>query len=197
MPGLGATSSPCSCRISSDVDEAEQIAERALAALQETLPFDGVVLKLTASAGIAIHPKHGSDPSGLLRRADVAMYRAKRLGGRVAVYDPNRDQDQLESLTFVAELQHAIGAGELALLYQPKISLRTGDAVGVECLVRWRHPRRGLIPPSQFIPLAEGTGLIKPLTLWVIRQALQDARLWHEQGLRHASGRQFVGGPPS
>ena len=77
----------------------------------------------------------------------------------------------------------AIGAGELALLYQPKISLITGDAVGVECLVRWRHPRRGIIPPSQFIPLAESTGLIKPLTLWVIRQALQDAGRWHERGL--------------
>ena len=121
------------------------------------------------------------------------MYRAKRLGGRVAVYDPERDQDQLESLTFVAELQHAIGAGELALLYQPKISLTTGGAVGVECLVRWRHPRRGLIPPSQFIPLAESTGLIKPLTLWVIRQALQDAGLLARARAGHAGGRQSVG----
>lgn len=166
-----------------DVAEAAQIAERALAALQQELRLDQVLVKLNASVGIAVHPTHGSDPSSLLRRADVAMYRAKRLGGRIAVYDPVGDREQLESLTFVGELQHAIEADELVLHYQPKVNLRSGAAVGVECLVRWDHPSRGLIGPSQFIPLAESTGLIKPLTVWVIRRALQDAQSWHAQGL--------------
>jgi EAL domain-containing protein (putative c-di-GMP-specific phosphodiesterase class I) len=83
----------------------------------------------------------------------------------------------------VAELQRGIDADELVLHYQPKVSLQTGRAMGVECLVRWNHPSRGLIPPGQFIPVAESTGLIKPLTLWVIRRALQDFRLWHALGL--------------
>ena len=111
------------------------------------------------------------------------MYRAKRLGGRVAVYDPERDQDQLESLTFVAELQRAIGAGELALLYQPKISLTNGRRRRRRVPGALASPAAGADSTRQFIPLAESTGLIKPLTLWVIRRALQDAGRWHEQGL--------------
>jgi diguanylate cyclase (GGDEF)-like protein/PAS domain S-box-containing protein len=166
-----------------DVEEAEQITRKALARIEDELRVDDVLLKLNASVGIAVHPTHGSDPTSLLRRADVAMYRAKRFGGRIAVYDPVRDQEELESLTFIAELQHAIDADELVLHYQPKINLRTGDTVGAECLVRWQHPSRGIIPPNKFIPLAESTGLVKPLTLWVVRQALEDSRSWQAQGL--------------
>ena len=111
------------------------------------------------------------------------MYRVKRLGGGIGIYVPQRDQEQLESLNFVAELQRAIETDQLMLCYQPKINLRTGQTVGVECLVRWRHPTRGVIPPVQFIPLAESAGLIKPLSLWVIREALKDCRSWYERGI--------------
>jgi diguanylate cyclase (GGDEF)-like protein/PAS domain S-box-containing protein len=166
-----------------DIGEAEGITRKALATLDSELRVDGALLKLNASVGIAVHPIHGSDPNSLLRRADVAMYRAKRFGGRIAVYDPELDTEQLESLGFVAELQRALTAEELVLYYQPKIDLHTGRTIGVECLVRWRHPVRGLIPPAKFIPLAESTGLIKPLTVWVIRQALKDAQSWSQRGL--------------
>ena len=111
------------------------------------------------------------------------MYRVKRLGGGIGIYDVERDHEQLESMNFVAELQRGIESEQLMLCYQPKISLRTGQTVGVECLVRWRHPRRGLIPPLQFIPLAESVGLIKPLSLWVIRRALEDCQAWYARGL--------------
>ena len=166
-----------------NLDEAEQITRKALARLEDELAIDHLLLKLNASAGIAVHPTHGSDANNLLRKADVAMYRAKRVGGRIAMYDYGMDQEELESLTFAAELQHAIEADELLLHYQPKIDLQTGDTVGAECLVRWQHPTRGIIPPSKFIPLAESTGLVKPLTLWVIRQALQDSCSWQTHGL--------------
>jgi predicted signal transduction protein with EAL and GGDEF domain len=167
-----------------DATEAHRIAQRGLDAIEQPLPLDdGVVLKLKASVGIALHPTHADDPGHLLRRADVAMYRIKRLGGGIAFYDPQRDREQLECLSFVAELQHAIDVDQLVLCYQPKIDLRTGRTVGVECLVRWQHAIRGLIAPIQFIPLAESTGLIKPLSVWVIRKALQQWRSWYERGL--------------
>ena len=166
-----------------NVEEAERIALRGLASLEQPLPLDDVMLKPRASVGLAFHPLHGADPLSLLRCADVAMYRAKRLGGGVGVYDIERDHEQLDSVTFVGELQRAIESDQLLLCYQPKISLRTGRMVGVECLVRWRHPTRGLIPPIQFIPVAESVGLIKPLSFWVIRKALQDCESWHERGL--------------
>ena len=166
-----------------DVGEAEQITRKALATLEDELHVDHVPLKLSASVGIAVHPNHGSDPASLLRRADIAMYRAKRFGGRIAVYDPLTDKEQLESLTFIAELQRAIHADELVLHYQPRLNLRTGATMGAECLVRWLHPSRGLIPPSKFIPVAESTGLVKPLTSWVIRHALEDSRSWQAEGL--------------
>ena len=163
-------------------EEAVEIARRALDSLEQPLQLEKALLKPKASVGIAVYPTHANDPGGVLRRADVAMYRVKRLGGQVAVYDPTLDQEELESLGFVAELQRAIETDQLLVDYQPKISLRTGHAAGAECLVRWHHPVRGLISPAQFIPLAESTGLIKPLSIWVIRRALQDCRSWHERG---------------
>ncbi len=166
-----------------DVEEARVIAERALTALEQPLQIDDAVLRPKASVGLAFHPTHGTDAGRLLRCADVAMYRAKRSGGGIRVYNPERDHEQLESLSFVAELQRAIETDELALCYQPKIDLRTGRIVGVECLARWQHPVRGLISPVHFIPFAESVGLIKPLSLWVIRKALQDWGTWHARGL--------------
>ena len=166
-----------------DLDEAQRIAQRGLEKLEEPLRLDGVVLKPKASVGVAFYPLHAADSTNLLRCADVAMYRTKRLGGGIGTYDVERDHEQLESISFVAELQRGIEGEQLLLCYQPKISLQTGRTVGVECLVRWRHPTRGLIPPLQFIPLAESVGLIKPLSLWVIRRALDECQAWYERGL--------------
>jgi diguanylate cyclase (GGDEF)-like protein/PAS domain S-box-containing protein len=165
-----------------DPDEAVGVARTALDSLEQPLQLEEALLKPKASVGIALYPTHANDPAGVLRRADVAMYRVKRLGGQIAVYDPALDQEELDSLGFVAELQRAIETDQLLVNYQPKISLRTGHAAGAECLVRWHHPVRGIISPAQFIPLAESTGLIKPLSIWVIRRALQDCRSWHERG---------------
>ncbi len=165
------------------IDEAQRIAQRGLSAIEQPVELDNVVLKLKASVGLALHPTHGHDPTHLLRRADVAMYRMKRLGGGVAIYDAERDREQLESLTFVAELQRAIAGDQLSLCYQPKIELRSGSPVGAECVVRWHHPSRGVLKAAQIIPVAESTGLIKPLSLWVIQHALQDCRSWYERGL--------------
>lgn len=111
------------------------------------------------------------------------MYRVKRLGGGLATYDANRDQEQLESLNFVAELQRAIASDQLSLCYQPKIELRTGAPVGAECVVRWHHPSRGVLKAAQIVPVAESTGLIKPLSLWVIQHALRDCRSWYDRDL--------------
>ena len=165
------------------IDEAQRIAQRGLAAIEQPVELDDVVLKLKASVGLALHPTHGDDPTHLLRRADVAMYRVKRLGGGLATYDANRDQEQLESLNFVAELQRAIASDQLSLCYQPKIELRTGSPVGAECVVRWHHPSRGVLKAAQIVPVAESTGLIKPLSLWVIQHALRDCRSWYDRDL--------------
>ena len=166
-----------------DPEEAQRIAQRGLTALEQPLQLENVVLKPKASVGLAFHPTHGADAGHLLRCADVAMYRAKRSGGGISTYDPQRDREQLESLNFVAELRRAIDTDQLLLYYQPKIDLQSGRAVGVECLVRWHHPVRGVVHPVQFIPFAESVGLIKPLSLWVIRKALQDCRSWYDLGL--------------
>jgi diguanylate cyclase (GGDEF)-like protein len=166
----------------SDIDEAERITKRALEAIAQPMQLDGVVLITRASVGIAVHPAHGENAARLLRSADAAMYRAKRLGGMACVYDPFRDSVQLEHSNMLAELQHAIEADQLILYYQPKINLRTGRTDGVECLVRWNHPQRGFLNPIEFIPLAETTGLIRPLSLWTIRRALEDCRSWRERG---------------
>jgi diguanylate cyclase len=166
-----------------NVEEAERIAQRGLHAIEEPFQLEDALLTLKASVGIACHPSDGDQPDHLLRRADVAMYRAKRLGGGLAAYEAHRDQDQLESLDLVAELQQAIENDQLLLCYQPKIHLRTGEAIGVECLVRWQHRTRGVMRPIQFIPLAESTGLIKALSVWVIKQAIADSRSWHASGV--------------
>jgi EAL domain-containing protein (putative c-di-GMP-specific phosphodiesterase class I) len=135
------------------------------------------------SIGIALNPEHGADSDVLLRRADVAMYVAKRSGRGFATYSPDQDQHSPERLALVSELRRAIESDELMLVYQPKVSLRTSRCVGVEALIRWNHPQRGLIPPDQFIPLAEQTGLIKNLSQWVLNSALRQASEWQTQGV--------------
>jgi diguanylate cyclase (GGDEF)-like protein/PAS domain S-box-containing protein len=162
------------------VEDAEHVAGKLLAALTGLLDINGITVQLGASVGIAAYPLHGDDAPALFRRADVAMYRAKRLGGGYAVYDVEIDAENLQRAGLAAELRLAIETDQLVLHYQPQINLRTGQLVGVESLVRWRHPARGLMAPDLFIPLAENTGLIKSLSWWVLRAALADCARWQE-----------------
>ena len=162
---------------------AHAAAEKIAAAL--ALPFDveDLPLHVGVSIGIALAPAHGEDAETLLRHADVAMYVAKREGETWAVYAPERDAYTPDRLALTADLRRAIADGDLLLHYQPKVDLVTKRITGVEALVRWTHPTRGPIPPDGFIPLAEHTGLIAPLTRWVLEAALLQAGHWRRAGL--------------
>ena len=163
-------------------DAGVALAERIALALDDPFVIDGLPLEAEASIGIALYPDHGEDVETLLQRADVAMYMAKETKAHYAVYDADVDNYRPERLVLVAELRRAIENRELVLHYQPKATLVDGTVRGVEALVRWQHPERGLVPPDVFIPVAEHTGLIRPLTLFVVEEALQQCRRWREQG---------------
>jgi diguanylate cyclase (GGDEF)-like protein len=152
------------------------------AALQRPFHVGELSLDVGASIGIALWPDHGDDATLLYQRADVAMYAAKESQRGVEVYDPARDTYSLERLTLVGELRTAIDRGDLAVHYQPKADIVTGEIVGVEALVRWYHPRHGPIAPEEIIRIAEQTGIIRPLTLWVLGQALRQCRAWRREG---------------
>jgi diguanylate cyclase len=158
-------------------------ADRIRTAFDAPITVDGVTLHLTASAGIALAPDHGREPTTLLSRADVAMYHAKRTTAGRTVYRPSDDRYTRERLQTAAELRRGLERGEIVCHYQPQLDLRSGRVDGVEALVRWAHPVRGLLPPDQFLPLAEQTGLMRQLTETVLRTALADCQLWESAGL--------------
>jgi diguanylate cyclase (GGDEF)-like protein/PAS domain S-box-containing protein len=159
------------------------VVEKVREALEEPLIVDELPLSVEASIGVAVYPEDGEDVHTLLRRADGAMYRAKEEKAGYAFYDPSRDDTDPTRLTLVGELRRAIERRELVLFYQPKAALSTGAVDSVEALLRWQHPTRGWVAPDDFIPLAQQTGLIKPLTLYVLDQALRQCRDWQCQGL--------------
>jgi diguanylate cyclase (GGDEF)-like protein/PAS domain S-box-containing protein len=158
-------------------------ARKILTALEGPFAIADQMVETGASIGIAIYPMHGDDPSTLLRRADVAMYVAKRSGGGHAVYAPEQEAQTLRRSNLAGELRRSIALGELVLYYQPQVTLSTGVITSVEALIRWNHPRDGLMPPDRFIPMAEETGIIHPITAWVIDAALAQLTKWLEQGL--------------
>jgi diguanylate cyclase len=164
--------------------EAIGLARRLLDALDEPLYLEGMALPLRASIGVASATADAlGGREALLRHADVAMYHAKANGSGVEVYAPERDGHSRERLELTGEMQEAITSGQLILHFQPKASLRTGQIAGVEALVRWQHPVRGLVYPDEFIDLAERAGLGRLLTLEVIAQALQAERAWRSEDL--------------
>jgi len=166
-----------------DVAGAVRVAADIRAALDAPLHVENQVLQVGASVGIALAPAHGTDGITLLRRADVAMYVAKRGRTGHAVYDPAQDQYSPERLALVGELRAALAHDALTLHYQPQVDLGSGRICGVEALIRWPHPEHGLIPPGRFIPLAEETGLIAPLTDWVLTEAVRQSWEWQRAGL--------------
>jgi diguanylate cyclase (GGDEF)-like protein/PAS domain S-box-containing protein len=159
------------------------IVDRVLGSLERPIYVQSLPLGIEASIGIAIYPDHGDDPQTLIQRADVAMYDAKRDGSSFAFYDESAHDYDLNSLTLVAELRRAIADRELVLHYQPKAALATGRVKSVEALVRWMHPERGIVYPDSFIPIAQETSLIGPLTLYVVEAALEQARNWRDEGI--------------
>lgn len=147
------------------------------------LQVDGIALELSASIGVALFPEHGRSSHDLLRCADIAMYQAKRERRKFVIYQRASDNYTPERLALHTQLSRAIRENALTLHYQPKIRLIDQQVIGFEALIRWPHPEKGMIQPGQFIPLAEGTELIHPLTHWVLNEALRQLRLWQAQGL--------------
>ncbi len=165
--------------------EAEALAVAALAhsALELPVTVDGVALNVEASIGIALFPDHATDADTLLQRADMALDRVRSRRGRVEVYSPEQGHLGAERLALLGEVRPAMERGDFTLYFQPQIALRTGRVTGVEALLRWHHPERGMIPPLQFISLVERTALVGPVTLHVIDLALRQSACWREGGL--------------
>ena len=166
-----------------DAERAERIAWKISEQLNEPFTIQGIKLDIAASIGIALSPDHGADVPTLMRRADVAMYTAKHAHAGVNVYDAAEDPNSADHLSLIADLRTAIETGGLELHYQPKALLENGHVEGVEALCRWTHTDRGFISPGVFIPIAEQTGLVKHLTLWVVDEALRQAREWRRAGI--------------
>ena len=158
-------------------------ARKILASLEGPFAIGDHMVETGASIGIAMYPVHGDDPGTLLRRADVAMYVAKRSGGGYAMYQPEQEAQTLRRSGLAGELRRSIPQGELVLHYQPQVTLSSGAINAVEALVRWNHPREGMMPPDRFIPMAEDTGIIHPLTAWVLDSALEQLCKWLNDGI--------------
>ena len=170
-------------RSQADAVTAEQLAMRVGESLRRPFLVSGMTLEIDASMGIALAPVHASDYDGLLQRADSAMYASKRNHTGIAMHTSEQEADNSQKLALASDLRRAIEGGQLSLYYQPKATLQSGDISGVEALVRWKHPDRGMISPDQFIPLAERSGLINLLSMWVLKTALRQVADWKRMGL--------------
>ena len=168
--------------IAPDAEAGAEVGDKILRALSEPFYVEGVELAIEASLGIAAFPEHGECVDTLIQRADVAMYAAKGSRSGHELYVSERD-DRPDPLALVGDLRRAMDDGELSVVYQPKVDLLTGAVEGVEALVRWEHPSRGLVLPASFVGHAEHTGLIRPLTMHVLEAALVQVGDWRRAGL--------------
>jgi diguanylate cyclase (GGDEF)-like protein len=161
-----------------------EVARKILRAMEQPIECAGQWLDVGASIGIARFPDHGDDAGTLTRHADIAMYLAKAANSEFAFYDPTHSGTRQEQLSLLGELRRAVERNELRVFYQPKIDLQTGRTKGVEALVRWLHPTRGIVPPVEFMPFAERTGFVRTVTRWVLQAALQRCGQWLAEGVR-------------
>jgi diguanylate cyclase (GGDEF)-like protein len=162
---------------------AQRVATHLLKTLEQPIMIEGQLVDVGASIGIVAFPQHGTDMNVLMRRADIAMYVAKRSNTGYALYDEKHDQNNAERLSLMSELRQAVEHDQLTLYYQPKLDLATGSVKHVEALVRWDHPTRGFVAPDQFIPFAEQTGYIKVISQWVADKAIGQVAAWHGAGI--------------
>ena len=167
---------------SGDTERAGVVAHKIMQALEQPIVVEEQPIDVGTSIGIVFFPQHGDDADTLLRQADIAMYAAKRSKSGFAIYDTRLEEHRQEHLTLLGELRRAIDQDELVLFYQPKFNLANSLVTGVEALIRWQHPTRGSVPPSEFIPFAEQTGNIRMITRWVIESALQQCATWQTAG---------------
>jgi diguanylate cyclase (GGDEF)-like protein len=165
-----------------EADEAAAVGRRLRTLLEAPLEVEGLGIRLGTNIGIALAPRHATDATGLARRADVAMHLAKTQRTGIELYAPERDRHSPARLALTAELHGAIEAGELEVHFQPQADTRTGAVCGAEALVRWRHPEHGLMPPAAFLPLAERAGLMGPLALLVLEEAIGACAGWRAAG---------------
>ena len=171
-----------------DPREVEPLCQRILNGLAEPIFVRGEEIAVTASIGVSFSTGELADVAELLCKADNAMNRAKKEGrGRVCVFTPALQAATDENLQMEAALRRAVADDALFLCYQPKLCLQTGQVLGAEALLRWRHPTLGVVMPARFVPLAEDSGLIIPIGEWVLRQACRDLRRWHELGFEDLS----------
>jgi diguanylate cyclase len=168
----------------SSIEDATALAARMRLAVREPIEVAGLPVALDVSIGFAEHPTHSADLDELLDAADAAMYRSKKLGNGPEVYSTvGYEQSGPGRRRLVADMQHALEHNEFFLVYQPKLHLPTNTYTGVEALIRWNHPQRGLLNPGMFMPVAEQTEIIVPITEWVLATALQQCADWHKAGI--------------
>jgi len=180
-------------------DDARSVADRLIAAIQQPMQLSTTTVIITPSIGIAMSPTDGTDAASLLRHGDLAMYFAKRRWpGSYAFFDVSMNEGMLQRYTIEGKLRGALERGELSLHYQPQIEMATGDIAGMEALLRWNNDELGVVPPMDFIPIAEDCGLIIPIGEWVLRTACAQAKKWHDEGLAvkriavNIAGQQFA-----